>query len=362
LARAGYKVTLIAPHTHNEIVQGVQIMAIPKAGRRLRRMTLTVAQLYRQAAQLKADLYHFHDPELIPAGLLLQQRGFKVIYDIHEDAPRALLSVGRAYLPGYLKRLVGWLLERLENVAARRFAALVTATPAITARFRAIQPQTYTINNFPILAELVPPRWCIWEERDCAVAYLGSIDLTRGLRQMVEAMAYLPQRLGARLRLAGRITAQDRLEVMSLPGWRYVDELGFLDRPGVAGLLGQIRAGLSLIHPEPRYMVAQPTKLYEYMSAGIPAIASDFPLWRELIEREQCGLVVNPLDVQGIAAAIEFVLTHPAEAEAMGQRGRQAIERQYNWPVEEGKLLELYGQLLSSVRVLAAEIQTEGKP
>jgi len=83
------------------------------------------------------------------------------------------------------------------------------------------------------------------------------------------------------------------------------------------------------------------------MSAGIPVIASNFPLWRELIEGEGCGLVVDPLNSREIASAIEYVLTHDDEAEAMGRRGREAVEQRYNWSHEEKKLVTLYNSLLA---------------
>ena len=72
LVEAGYQVTLIAPHTHDETVQGVRILALPSSSNRMSRMTLRVWRVYQLAKKLNADLYHFHDPELIPLGMLLK--------------------------------------------------------------------------------------------------------------------------------------------------------------------------------------------------------------------------------------------------------------------------------------------------
>ena len=347
LVRAGYAVTLVAPHERNEAVDGVQIAAVHKTSRRLRRMTTTVAQVYRRAVQLDADLYHFHDPELIPVCLLLRARDRRVIYDIHEDVPRSLFAPSRDYLPAHVKRPLSWLIEHLENLAARQFSALVAATPAIGWRFQVLNPHTKIISNFPIPDELASPAGVAWDKRSFSVAYVGAIALERGLRQMVEAMAYLPDHLQARLKLAGDFSPpQHRDGVVNLLGWQRVDELGFADRSQVAHLLGQVRAGLVLFHPDPNHIQAQPNKMFEYMAAGIPVIASDFPLWRDLIEGTECGLVVNPLKPGEIAGAIEFVLTHPDEAEAMGRRGREAVETRYNWESEASKLLRLYADLL----------------
>jgi glycosyltransferase involved in cell wall biosynthesis len=349
LAAAGYSVKLVAAHERQEVVGDVEIIPIAKPGRRLQRMTKTVAEVLRIASRLNADIYHFHDPELIPAGLLLVQKGHRVIYDSHEDAPRALLSGGRDYLPNQVKRPASWLLEQLENVAARRFSAVVAATPAIARRFAGLNPHLVTINNFPILDELVPSMGTDWGKRKQAVAYVGAISPVRGLRQMIEATGLLAAKREARLKLAGRFdSAQDRTDVMNLTGWQNTDELGSLDRPAVAALLASVQGGLVIFDPLPNHVEAQPNKLFEYMSAGIPVIASDFPLWRELIARENCGLLVNPLDSTALADAIEYILTHPDGAEAMGHNGREAVRNSYNWAIEEQKLLTLYAKLLSA--------------
>ncbi len=346
LTQAGYAVTVITPHDGDQVVDGVHIKAIPRAKSRLKRMTLTVARVYYEALQLDADLYHFHVVELVPVGLLLRARGKKVIYDIYEDVPRDLMT--RDYLSGPIKLAVCWLVERLENIASRRFSALIAATPAIGKRFSRLNSRVVVVNNYPILNESATLPVTRWAERINAVAYIGAMARERGIVQMVQAMEYLPKTWT--LELAGAFSpAEHRDQACRLPGWEHVVEHGVLSRPDVARLLSQVRAGLVLFHPEPNHIEAQPNKLFEYMAAGIPVIASDFPLWRELIEREGCGLLVNPLNPKEIAQAIEYLLIHPVEAEAMGQRGRAAVEASYNWEAESPKLLELYAALLSDM-------------
>jgi glycosyltransferase involved in cell wall biosynthesis len=111
-----------------------------------------------------------------------------------------------------------------------------------------------------------------------------------------------------------------------------------------------------ILHPEKSFITSQPTKLFEYMAAGIPVIASDFPLWRSIIQEAGCGILVDPLDTQAIAAAIEYLVSNPREAEAMGQRGRRAAEKQFNWANEEQTLLSFYSSLLPDRGVLDAEV------
>jgi hypothetical protein len=148
------------------------------------------------------------------------------------------------------------------------------------------------------------------------------------------------------LRLAGQFeTAALRRDAERHPGWNRVEDMGFLGRSGVSELLSRVRAGLVLLHPEPRYMVAWPVKLFEYMAAGLPVVVSDFPMWRRIVEEAGCGLLVDPLDPAAIAGAIRRLLADPVEAEAMGRRGRTAIVDRFAWHTEEAKLLNLYSHL-----------------
>ena len=86
--------------------------------------------------------------------------------------------------------------------------------------------------------------------------------------------------------------------------------------------------------------------MFEYMSAGLPVIASNFPKWKNIIDETNCGICVNPLDPNEIAKAIEFFLTNPEKAKEMGQNGRKLIEKKYNWSIEEKKLNAFYSSLV----------------
>ncbi len=344
LVRAGYDVALIAQHEKDEVVDGVKVIALPKPQNRFVRMFGLTWRAFRLALKQRADIYHFHDPELIPVGLLLRLLGKRVIYDVHEDVPKQILS--KEWIPRPLQRLVALGTRLADAVAGSVLNGVAAATPQIARRFPATK--TVIVQNFPILDELLPPDPTPYTSRPLKVAYVGGITAIRGIREMVQAMALLPDTLNARLVLAGTFTPPAlEEEVRHLPGWERVEFLGWQDRPGVARVLGQVRVGLAVLKPTKNYAEGWPVKLFEYMSAGLPVIASNFPLWKEIVEGNQCGITVDPLDPKAIAQAIEYLLTHPEEAQKMGQNGRRAVLEKYNWEREATKLLSFYEELLS---------------
>jgi len=343
LAAAGHDVRFVVPHDTDETLGGVRIEALPRPRSRLGRMTRTAWRAYRKAVESGARVCQFHDPELIPAGLLLKLRGRRVVYDVHEDLPRQILS--KPWIHSWLRRPAGAAAAVVESIAARLLDGVVAATPAIARRFP--RKRTVTVQNFPLRGELAPSAARPFAERSPVAVYVGGITAIRGIREMVGAMAELTGDLGARLICAGEFDPPDLArEVERLPGSDRVEFLGWRSREEVAELLGRARMGLVLFHPHPNHTAAQPNKLFEYMSAAIPVVASDFPLWREIVEGAKCGLLANPLDPAAIAEAMERLFRNPCEAEAMGRRGRQAVEQRYNWAGEANKLLELYEGLM----------------
>jgi glycosyltransferase involved in cell wall biosynthesis len=340
LAMAGHDTHLVAAGAPDEVRSGVRLHGVaPGAGGRLSRMTGTARKVVRRARALDADVYHFHDPELLPFALGLRRAGKRVIYDVHEDLPRDILS--KTWIPAALRGAVARGVEACEDYAARRFDCVIAATPFIRERFLRRGARADVVNNYPILGELAVPHES-GARREHAVAYVGEITALRGAVEMVQAIGATD----AKLLLGGRFEdAGLRQRVMNLPGWGRVEELGQLARPAVAGTFARARAGLVLLHPAPNHTHAQPNKMFEYMSAGLPLIGSDFPLWREIIEGNACGLCVDPLDPGAIAGAIRWILAHPDEAARMGENGRRAVLEKYNWDAEGARLLSIYEAL-----------------
>jgi glycosyltransferase involved in cell wall biosynthesis len=355
LRRAGYEVTLVAPHQESQRVDGVTLKAVMPATGRLERCFKTTAAVYRAAVAIDADIYHFHDPELMMIGLLLEVRGKKVIYDLHEDLP---LTVSyKPYIPKWLQRPLAKILGILESLATRYFSGLIAATPEIAARFSG-HSNVAVVQNYPLREEF--PEGTGDRQANDYVTYVGlRITKARGAEEMVRAVELLAESCPIRLKLAGTIEPPALLQQLEAArGWRSTEYLGSLGRVGVSELMRNAIAGLVVLHPEPNYVNSHPVKLFEYMCAGIPVIASDFPVFRSIIDAAKCGILVDPLSPRQIADAIEFLGTHPEEARAMGERGRMAVRNRYNWQHEEQSLLGMY-QRLSSVREPCGHLGSE---
>ncbi len=346
LLRAGYSVTLIASvrpeHDPGDLPPGLQLMGVHPARTRFGRMFAVTFVVFWRALRARAALYHFHDPELLPFGMLLRLLGRRVVYDIHEDY-RAEIAT-KTWLPKWLRGLAAGTTGLMESVAVRYLDGIVAATPTIASKFPQARRRA-TVCNFPSREDLPVALGNAFRDRRPAVIYVGDITPQRGVSVMLDALS--DTHFGITLVLGGRFNPPElQQRCQATPGWNRVEFKGWLSRAQYAQELAMVRAGLILFQRLSNHLDSLPNKLFEYMAAGVPVIASDFPLWRKLIEDIGCGILVDVTDNKAVAAAIDWVVTHPDEAQAMGEKGRLAVEREYNWSSQQRALLDLYHQIL----------------
>ncbi|ANE33477.1 glycosyltransferase family 4 protein [Campylobacter hyointestinalis] len=332
---------IVADGKDNETKNNVNIIDIgAKTGSRLSRMTKTVKKIFKKAKELNSDIYHLHDPELIPIGIKLKKLGFKVIFDSHEDISKDILS--KEWIPRYLRWIISFMYNLYERYTCSKFDAIIAATPFIRDKFLKINKNTIDINNYPILSEL--SNSTSWDEKKDEICYIGGISRIRGAIEIVKAMEYVKN---AKLNIAGSCDTQElekdlKSLIDKIGGGNRVNLLGFLGRQEVSSTMCSSKMGLVTLHPIVNYLDSLPIKMFEYMCAGIPVIASNFKLWREIVENNNCGICVNPLDPKDIAKAINFILQNPQIAKQMGENGKKAVAQKYNWDIEEKKLFALY--------------------
>jgi len=337
-----YQVSLIvADGKGDEVKNEVHIFDVgAKTGGRISRMTNTVKKVFQKAMELDSDIYHMHDPELIPVGLKLKKMGKKVIFDAHEDTPKQLRNA--PYLNTFLRVVISRVYGMFEKYSLAKFDYIVAATPYIKEKFLNINKKSIDINNFPVIEEL--GNETPWNEKKDEICYVGGIAKIRGIKELVRAMENVNN---VRLNLAGKFVEKDvEAEVKKYTGWSKVNELGFVGREEIADILSRSKAGIVTLHPIVNYQDALPVKMFEYMAASIPVIASNILLWQEIIEDANCGICVDPMNPNEIANAIEYIMTHQDEAQKMGENGKKAVTEKYNWSIEEAKLMRVYEEIM----------------
>ena len=305
------------------------------------RMTFGAARAVFRALRMRPALVHLHDPELIPWIWIFRLFGVKTIFDAHEDITATGQKAYVRRLAAPLARLSGhgllWIVNHFST-------GVVTATPEIRSQFN--DGKIAVVQNFPVLASstLLDSRT---EERNSLV-YVGWLTEARGAWQMLDAIAVLGETHSARLRIAGWIAEPLLSQLRRHPGWLSVDFLGGLDRDEVTHLLHSSTAGIVVFLPSKNHIASQPTKMFEYMAAEIPVIASDYPLWRQMVLDEGAGVVVDPEDVSAIVKAAADLFDDPTAGRRMGAAGRRIAERERNWTNEGVALLDLYRELVGA--------------
>ena len=336
LADRGYDVVLVArgraPVT---MPAGVRFVSAGESHGRLARMAWVPIRILVRAWRLRAQVYHIHDPELLPIGLLLRLSGAAVIYDAHEDLPRQIAY--KPYIPPVLRAPISLAADLIERKVATYLDGIVAATPKIASRFPL--DRTTIVQNFPRMAEFPAAEVRAYRERLPVVAYVGRLTEMVGAEVMVGAAEALG-RSSVRFVLAGPI--EKRLEMRLRRKSAHVEFPGRLSRSEVRDLLNSARVGVVLFQPLANYVEAYPTKLFEYMACGIPVVASDFPLWRDIVTSAGCGLLVDPTDPVAVAGAVGQLLDDEEVSAAMGQRGRHAVEKRFTWDEQAERLGSLY--------------------
>jgi glycosyltransferase involved in cell wall biosynthesis len=362
LARAGYDVRLICPHDREEEVERVKLVPLPRPKGRLKRLLLSPWRVLKLALAQRASIYHFHDPELLPVGVLLRLLGKKVIYDIHEDVAKQILN--KEWLPA--RRLISSAYRLLELLTCRLFPLVLAE-----ASYARLYPQgvrKVIVQNFPETGIFPSPRK--QEEREfkgegeCAgdgerkrkrerftACYLGGVSALRGMERTLEALALLKEKgqlidflcIGpASKKYAAHL--ERRIEELGLT--QQVELRGRMEAPRAYTLLQECHVGLAVLQPNPNYFASFPTKMFEYMGLGLPVIVSNFPLWQNVVDQAGCGFTVDPLAAADLAKALATLAADPQQAKEMGEHGRRAIAEEYNWEREEQKLLALYAKLM----------------
>jgi glycosyltransferase involved in cell wall biosynthesis len=329
----GFEVHLVARNPTDEVRDGIFIHALPMVvSGRLERMTGFIRKLFRIARGIDARIYHFHDPELIPVGLLLKAMGKRVIYDTHEDVTSAIRT--KPWIHPMLRGAVACAFHIFERAAVRCFDAVISGHPTASLNI----PLAVPIYNYPDLDHF--PDAGGTREQNGRFLWLGLFNEARGAAKIREAISRYPELAIDVIGPIEDITWKQ--ERMNFIGTFPVEEAFRRARGYVAGLVTYL--------PEPNNVNSSPNKMFEYMALGIPVIASDFSGWKRIIETAGCGICLDPRKPEAIAAAMHAMLRDGEMVSAMGRKGRQLILTRYNWTVESQKLFDVYNNIIGKMQ------------
>lgn len=341
LAESGNEVYLIVnDEFDDEIISGVNIKSIKGSSKsRIARIICRKdkSRIYKKAQGLKADVYHFHDPELLGIGIKLKRSGFRVVYDSHEDVPRQILF--KEWIPAFIRQTVSKIFELFENQCVRAFDAIIVPTPTLKERFSKLNHSVWEVCNFPSTIE-IKNSGASYSNKNPG-CYIGDLTFTRGIREIAEAT----HRAGLKLILCGTFHSKGLKDEL-LEKYDHISYLGFLSRPEVLKVLSESSIGFVTLHNTLSYSVAYPIKIFEYMAVGIPVISSNFPLYRKIVEENRCGICVDPLDIDAISDSIKKIVDDKDYADELRINGCNAIRNKYNWEKQVEVLNRCYNYIL----------------
>ncbi len=341
LARVGYDVTPVQQGDSYD-KDGVHILGFGDiASNRLQRMLFTARKAYRKALEANADIYHLHDPELLPYGLRLKKKGKKVIFDSHEDVPNDILS--KYWIPTPLRKMISRVYAYYEIFCFSRLDGVIGVTPSLCSRLERSGHHSAMITNYPILEEDLPQPAL----QNRKIVFAGLISELWNIHILLRAVGSI-ENVTLELRSKNILKSYETV-LRGLPGWEKVNFPGGVSPAEVLRLFSECSCGVALAKKIPNtggdMGTLGNTKLFEYMMAGLPVVCTDFVLWQEIVNRWHCGICVDPENVEEISSALSYLLDHPEEARRMGENGRQAVKTEFNWGAEEKKLLTLYREI-----------------
>lgn len=343
LVKAGYEVYLVSPNAKEEIKNGVHIIGVPFSKKGIfSRLFILPKHLYRQALKINADIYHFNDPESLPYGSKLKRKGKKVIFDSFEDHPALLFE--KKSLPYIVRYFLSKIYSIYEFYKCKKFDGLILCYHWTQERLNKACKNNQLVFNFPILKENVVN---IEDSHSSAICYAGLFSRMWNIENIISALAKLED---VQFNLAGHGSNSILEKYKGNEGWSKVNYLGQIKHEDVYDrVYSKSFIGMALLDYIPlckgNVGNMSNNKLFEYLMAGLPLICTDFILWKEVVEKNNCGICVNPRNINEIVDAIKYLSENPDVAKQMGQNGRKIVLEKYNWECEEKKLIDVYRSL-----------------
>jgi glycosyltransferase involved in cell wall biosynthesis len=330
---------ILADGVGDEVIDGINIIDVGKPKSRLYRIFVTPLKIIRVLKNYKIDLVHFHDPELLIFASKFSKLASRVIYDAHEDYEHDIKY--KPYLNKFLGIIISACFRVVQYFQFKYIDLVVCATDHIESSLRTQARETLVIRNYPkyskkspILPKLLGNSFC----------YIGGISKSRGIINILDALEILDG--SAHLNLCGWFVDDSYKFCVAHPGWNHVSFYGRLNQSELRPILESSICGMTTLHPLETYKLSLPIKLFEYLAAGLPVIASNFAYWRKEFLNIDLIKFVDPLDSNEIAVKMEEIMNTIDQIKLISPIFQNLAISKFDWEVEYTSLHNAYRNLL----------------
>ncbi|MCI7070640.1 glycosyltransferase [Bacteroides pyogenes] len=299
-----------------------------------------------------ADIYQINEPELLPLGCWLKNRGFKVVYDLREYYPD---YYARKVKNTLLKKIIHFVTERYLYYISQKYDAIFNCMPEMHDYISNVMPckNFVDVPNFPVVNQDFSLTFDEYCSRENIISYFGSIYNISCQEEFLQAISDIPN---VKYLLAGVFYSKEYQDkVMQSKGWRQVIFKGRFSReelPNIinSSIIGNVMKDFNKTEtPDGSFSII---KIFESMEAAIPVILAKVPLYEAMVKKYNCGICCDPHNVDEIRNAIVFLLTHKKEAYEMGQNGRKAVIEEYSWDIIKKDYLTVIDNLCNRLKAL----------
>lgn len=331
--------------TPNDVQNGIQIVSCTQSPvPRWKTLLFATRYFYKYALEIDADVYQLHSPELLPLGNKLKKMGKKVVYDAHEDMPAHILE--KEWLPTWSRKFLSWCFRRYMNYVFKELDQVITPHTHVVKNLVSHFGKGVLIANFPVVKGEYIPTQLDYLSRANIFCYSGTVYKYSNQQMIANAMISAPD---AHYHIAGYIDKDQEQALVQAEARDRIKIFGRLNKFDLANFYRNAVAGVAIydykLNLGDRLGSYGTNKIFEYMEAGLPIICTDYELWKDIINRYNCGICIKPGDTASLVQAMIKIMTDKSLAFEMGRNGRRAVENEFNWSSEEKKYCQLFQKL-----------------
>lgn len=342
-----FDVTLIAVGEKEGLLDGVNMIPLPRFSNPILRMLVGGPLIYQKALQQDAGVYHFHDPELIPYGILLSFTGARVFYDMHENTMGDIAY--RGWIPKWMRNAIAKIYKNILSYGNLHFHTIAVVEKDEMAYNSGLRPGHFTkVLNYAPLHELIPFRIeNRWEQTEARLIYAGLLeDHYYHFSKILEAI-YLLQKEGiiVQLDVAGKLDQNQFESYTRLDYWDKIKSNlvfhGYIPQQQFFELSRKARIGLCLKNQPDKLTYSHERKLFEYIGLGLPSLFCDNAIYRALNEELEIGISCSLDDPRSISEGIKGLLADKSGYERFVSNCLNQAHQKFNWESQYEKLKSL---------------------